>query len=244
MGPVTALRSLVALLVVVALLAGLVLGAEWFARDQVDTVVTDVVDRELARAGDGDGFEDVETTTHGSVLLGLLRGRFDGMTVTTGAGVVQGVPVRALEVRAEGVATDGSTAESFTATVRAEAAGALRSQLDDADLARAVASGTSALPPDRLLVRAPFEVPVLGTVPVEVELLLRASDGRLLVEPVEARAAGLDLDLTQTDTLRSFGVDDELPEGFDVTAVEVVDEDGTAVVVADLSCRNGCPFGG
>lgn len=239
-----ALRSLVALLAVVGLLGGLVLAVEWFVSGQVEAVVTDTVARELAQVSDdGAGFADVDASVDGSVLLGLARGRFDGVTVTTGAGLAQQVPVRGLEVRADGVATDGSTAQRLTATVRAEAAGALRSQLDE-ELGEAVLSGTSALPPDRLLVQAPFEVPVLGTLPVEVELLLRVSDGALVVEPVRAVAAGVELDPAQSDTLRSFGVDDELPDGFEVTAVQVVDEDGTAVVVADLACADGCPFGG
>ncbi len=244
MGVVTALRSLVALLVVVGLLGGVALAAEWFARDQVEAVVTDTVARQLSQVSDdGADFADVEASVDGSVLLGLARGRFDGVTVTTGAGAVQGVPVRALAVQAEGVATDGSTAQRLTASVRAEAAGALRTQLDE-ELGEAVLTGTSALPPDRLLVQAPFEVPVLGTLPVEVELLLRVSDGRLVVEPVRAQAAGVEIDPDQSGTLRTFGVDDELPEGFDVTAVEVVDEAGTAVVVADLACADGCPFSG
>lgn len=239
-----ALRSFIALLVVVGVLGGLALAAEWFAADQVEGVVAGSLTRELARASDdGAGFRDVEADVDGSVLLGLARGRFAGVTVTTGAGVVQGVPVRSLDVTAAGVSTDGSTAQGVTARVRAEAAGALRSQLDD-ELGEAVLTGTSALPPDRLVVQAPFEVPVLGTIPVEVELLLRVSDGALVVEPVRAQAAGLTVDPDQTGALRDFAVDDELPDGVEVTAVEVVDEDGTAVVVADLACTGGCAFGG
>ncbi|WP_380165382.1 hypothetical protein [Jannaschia sp. R86511] len=243
----SALRSLAALLAVVAVLVGLVAAAEWFARGQVEAVVGDVVSRELGQVADpGEELQDVTASVRGSVLLGLARGRFEGLDVTTGAGQVQGVPVRALEVRADGVATDGSTAGSLTATVRAEAGAALSTQLqgeDQAELAQAVLTGTTALPPDRLQVQAPFEVPVLGSVPVEVVLQLRVEEGRLLVEPVEARAAGLDLDLDRTDTLRAFGVDDELPDGVDVSAVSVVDEGGTAVVVAELVCDDGCPFG-
>jgi|GEM_PF-4156333 len=244
MGGVNAARSTAALLVVVLLLGGLVLAAEWFARGQVEAVVTDLVRRELAQVTvDGAAFQDVDVAVQGSVLFGLVTGRFEGVTVSTGAGVVQGVPVRGLVVLADGVSADGTAVRSLTATVRAEAAGALQTQLDE-ELGQAVLSSTVALPPDRLRVQAPFEVPLLGSVPVDVELLLRVSDGRLVVEPVLAQAAGLELDLTQTDTFRSFGVDDELPEGVDVTAVQVVDEDGTAVVVADLSCAGGCPLVG
>lgn len=240
-----AVRSIAALLVVLVLVGGVVVAAEWFARRQVDAVVTDVVRRQLVQGGaEGDGeLQDVQAAVQGSALLGLLTGRFDAMTVTTGAGVVQGVPVRGVDVLAQDVTTDGTEAAALTATVRVEAAPALQSQLPE-ELGQTVLSSTVALPPDRLQVQAPYEVPVLGTVPVQVELLLRVADGTLVVEPVQAQAAGVDLDLSQQDAFPSVGVGEDLPEGFDVTAVQVVDEDGTAVVVADVSCSGGCPLVG
>lgn len=243
-GPVSALRSLAALLVLVVLLGGLALGAEWFARTQVETVVADVVERRLDQAADdGAGFGDVSAEVDGLALVALVTGQFDAIRVTASDGVVQGVPVESLRMDARDVAGNGRSVRSLDATLRLDAAAAVASQLDPA-LADAVAASAVAVPPDRVRVSAPYELPVLGEVPVDVEVLVRAGDGGLVVEPVAAVAAGLDVDLTGTDLLPSYGIAaDQLPAGLRVDTVEVVDDAGRPVVVAQLSCASGCSFG-
>ncbi|MGJ7441193.1 hypothetical protein [Aquipuribacter sp. MA13-6] len=240
----SALRSLAALLVVLVLLGGVALGAEWFARGQVEAVVAEQVERQLRQASDdGAGFGDVTADVEGLALVALVTGRFEGIRVTASDGVVEGVPVEGLLLDATGVSTNGRSVRGLDATLRLDAATAVASQLDPA-LAEAVTGSAVAVPPDRVRVSAPYELPLLGEVPVEVEVLVRVGDGGLVVEPVSAVAAGLDVDLTGTDLLPSYGIAaDQLPVGLRVDTVEVVDDAGRPVVVAQLSCATGCSFG-
>lgn len=111
----------------------------------------------------------------------------------------------------------------------------------DEALADAIAASSLPLPPDRFRVQAPFPLPLLGTVPVELEVLVREADGGLVVEPVRAAAAGIELDLAQVDLPGGFGLPAaDLPAGLRVQQVQVVDDAGRAVVVADLGCPAGC----
>lgn len=243
------MKVLVRLVVVVLVLAVLVgvaaFVAEGFVRAQVEQAVTDGVERELAqRTDDGGEFASVESRLQGSALLGLVRGEFDEVRVDASDGVVEGVPIDELTVQASGVSPDGGSVDALTATLRADAAGVLASQLDP-ELADTVVESTVAVPPDRVRVVAPLELPILGEVPVDVEVEVRAAAGGVVIEPVAAVAGGFDLDITQLDALPSYGfAADELPGGLRVDTVEVVDDDGRAVLVADLSCPTGCALTG
>lgn len=256
----TALRRTLVVLLVLLVVAGLaVVVGELLARRQVEATVEELVDQELARATEGgEPFGSVDTAVEGWALLGLARGRLDTVLVDARDGTVQGVPVRSLDVRADGVAVDGSSAERLEAVVDVDAARALASQLDDEQLAEAVASSGTAVPPDRLRAGLPFEVPLLGAVTVDVEVVVRAADGGLVVEPTSARVAGLDLDLTRLDLeqldtdqldpdqaalLRGWSVAaDELPAGLRVDDVEVLDEAGSPVVRVTATCASSCPL--
>lgn len=252
-------RALVVLLVLLVLAGVVVVVAELLARRQVEADVERLVERELARATeDGEPFASVETTVEGWALPALVRGELDAVLVDARDGTVEGVPVRSLDVRAGGVAVDGSSAERLEAVVVADAARALVSQLDDEELAEAVVSSATAVPPDRLRAGLPFQVPVLGSVTVDVEVVVRAADGGLVVEPASARVAGLDLDLTRLDLeeldLEQLDPDqaallggwslpaDRLPAGLRVDDVVVEDEDGAAVVRVTATCASGCPL--
>lgn len=232
-------RTLTALAVLLVLLVGVVAGAEWLVKGQVEAVVTDLVSDELAARSDGP-FASVETSVEGFALLGLARGSFDGVRVEALDGVVQGVPVHDIDVVADGVSTDGRQVEALSATVRGDAGALVALRLDPA-VAASVAESAVPLPPDRARVSAPYEVPTLGVVPVEVEVLFRAADGGVVVEPVAARAGSTELDLAQQGVLPTYALaGDELPAGLQVEAVSVVEDGGRPVLVVDLVCPSGC----
>lgn len=237
-------RTLVVLLVLAALVGVLAVVGERFARQQVEAAVTDAVERELREITTGDeGFASVETTLRGWALVGIATGRFDQVEVLARDGVIEEVPVDEVRVVATGVSSDGRSTETLRATIRAEAGPAIAAELEpeQAGLVESVV----AVPPDRVRLTSPFELPLVGRVPVDVEVLFREADGGVVVEPVTALAAGLEVDLTQVDLLPSHGIAaDELPAGLRVDSVEVVDESGTAVVVSELSCTGGCALRG
>lgn len=243
-------RTVVVLLALAAMLGVVAVLGERFVRDEVEAVVTEAVAQQLRQAtDDGAGFGTVDAELEGYALVGLFTGSFDVVDVRARDGVVEGVPVDDLQVRASGVSSDGQTVQGLDVTVRADAARAVAAQLDPA-LVEAVVDSAVAVPPDRVRVSAPFAVPPLGDLPVEVQLQVRAADGGLVVEPVRADVLGLDLDLAQLDLtgrdlVPSYGIAaSDLPAGLLVDSVRVLDEAGAAVVVVDLSCTSGCSLTG
>jgi hypothetical protein len=233
-------RTVVVLLVLGVLVGVLLVVGEMLARQQVEAAVTDAVERELREITTGDeDFASVETTLGGWALVGIATGRFEQVQVDARDGVIEEVPVDDVRVVATGVSSDGRSAESLQVTLRAEAGPAIAAELEP-EQAVSVES-VVALPPDRVRLTSPFELPLVGRVPVDVEVLFREADGGIVVEPVAAQAAGIEVDLTRVDLLPSHGIAaDELPAGLRVEGVEVVDESGTAVVVSELSCTAGC----
>ncbi|MFC3687057.1 hypothetical protein [Aquipuribacter hungaricus] len=231
-------RAAVALGVLLLVVLAAVAAAEWLVRGQVEAVVTDLVQDEVSARGGS--FTSVESSVQGFALAGLVTGRLEGIRVEARDGVLEGVPLPAVDLLAEDVATDGRSVSSLRATVRADAAGLVAGRFDPA-VAAAVAASVVALPPDRVRVGGPFEVPGSGVVPVELELQVRAVDGGIVVEPVAARASGQDVDLARVPGLPAFGVAaDELPAGLRVETARVVDDAGRAVVDVGLSCPSGC----
>jgi hypothetical protein len=232
-------RPLTVLVVVLVLLGVSVAAAEWVVRRQVEAEVTARVSEELAAQAQGP-FTSVETTVQGLALRGVLEGRFDGVRVEASGGVVQGVPVHGIELVADGVSTDGRSVEALQATVRADAGALVASRLDPA-VAAAVAASAVAVPPDQVRVSTPVEVADLGVVPAEVDVLFRASDGGVVVEPVAARAGGADVDLAASSVVPTYSLTaEELPAGLQVRSVSVDDVDGRPVLFVDLSCPSGC----
>lgn len=231
-------RSAVALGVLLLVLLAAVAAAEWLVRGQVEAMVTDRVQDEVAARGGS--FGSVDTSVQGFALAGLVTGRLEGVRVQARDGVLEGVPVPAVDLLAEDVATDGRSVSGLRATVRADAAGLVAGRFDPA-VAAVVAASAVAVPPDRVRVGGPVEVPGSGVVPVELELQVRAVDGGIVVDPVAARAGGEDLDLALVPGLPAFGVAaDELPGGLRVVTARVVDDAGRAVLDVGLSCPSGC----
>jgi hypothetical protein len=233
-------RTVVVLLVLGVLLGVVAVVGEQLVRGQVEAAVTDVVERELREVTDGDrGFGSVDTELEGYALVGIATGRFEGVRVQARDAVIEEVPVDVVDVVATGVSSDGRSVETLRVTLRAEAGPAIAAELQPEQAARV--ESVVAVPPDRVRLTSPFELPLLGSVAVDVEVLFREADGGVVVEPVTAEVGGVQVDLAQVPLLPSHGIaKDELPAGLRVDTIEVVDEAGTAVVVTDLSCPGAC----
>lgn len=245
MGEVTtAARSFLALVVLLLLLGGVVVGAELVVRSQVDSTFQDTVEDELARLTDADGsFEQVETDVAGYALLGLLRGRFDAVTVTARDGVVGGVAIPALDVAADRVSPDGRRVDSLEVRVRADAAALLASQVADEAAAESLRSTAEVTAPDRIAASLPVELPVLGAQQVDVEVEVRPQDGGIVVTPTRATlpALGEALDLAQLGVLTGFALEaTTLPGGLQLDGIRLEATPDRPELVADLSCDRGC----
>lgn len=232
------MRTLLVLSVVVALLVVAAVVSDRLVREGIEAAATELVEARLREVTDDDAPFSVDVRLEGSALRGLLAGRFAEVHVSARDGVADSVPVSGVQVRALGVSRDARSVESLDMTIRADAAAAIASQVDPA-VAEAVLASAVALPPDRIGVQVPVETPV-GVLPADVEVLVRVSDGVLVVEPARAVVAGVEVDLAQVEVLRGFALDDELRNGVTVTAAEVVGEGGRPVVVVRLGCDLGC----
>lgn len=232
------MRVLLVLMVLVGLVAGAVVVAELLVRREVQARVQGQVEQALADAtDDGEGFGSVRTEVDGYALVALARGRLEEVRVRAEDGVVRGIPVRSLEVDAEGLDTDGSTADRLDVRVAADAAGALGTVVDPA-----VAESARSVAEDRLELTLPVDVPLLGEpleLQVEVELSV-VGEGGVLAEPVSVSAAGLDLDVSEIEQLPrgEVGVDD-LPAGLRVTDVRVEGGDDPVLRLTGV-CDGGC----
>lgn len=231
-------RVLLVLLVLVLVVAGAVVVAELVLRQEVEERVQAEVEQVLADAtDDGEGFARVDTEVDGYALLALATERLERVSVRAEDGVVRGVPLRTLEVDADGLATDGSTAESLDVRVVADAVGAVATLVDPAvaETARAVAD-------DRLELTFPVELPLLSE-PLEIQVQVQVSttgEGGVVAEPVSVSAAGLDLDVSDVEQLPRGEVGpDDLPAGLRVTEV-LVEGGDEPVVRATGVCDGGC----
>jgi hypothetical protein len=240
-------RSVAAFLVLVVLLGGIVVGAELVARAQVRAVVDTVARQALAARTDADGrFARVESDVEGYALLGLLRSRFERITVSGETGVVAGIPVDSFEAVAERPTPDARDVERLRVTVRADAARAIAAQLDPA-AGETVVRTARVTAPDRLAATVPVELPLLGEVDADVEVSVLATDeGGLTVEPVRAElpGLGLDVDVDELDdlgVLPAYGIaPEDLPGGLRVVSVVLEADGDRPVVVAELACDAGC----
>lgn len=231
-------RVLLVLLVLVLVVAGAVLVAEVLLHREVEQRVQAQVEQALADAtDDGEGFARVRTEVAGYALVALATDRLEQVRVRAEDGVVRGIPVRTLEVDADGLATDGSTAEELDVRVTADAAGAVAVLVDPA-----VAETARAVSDDRLEVTVPVELPLLAE-PLQLQVQVQVSvteDGGVLAEPVSVSAAGLDLDVSDVEQLPRGEVGaDDLPAGLRVTDV-LVEGGDEPVLRATGVCAGGC----
>lgn len=184
---------LVTLLIVVVLLAGAAIGAEWFARSAVQGGIRTLLASELGLDGD-----TVDVQVDGVVIPQLISGTLDDVSVSAPDvtfGELSGdvaVTITDMPIRADAAAGPG------TATVRLDQAQlqALLSTVDDFP-----AEGVGIAAPDVTLAT---ELSIFGIgVPVGVGALPGVADGNLTLTPQSFTAAGATV---SADQLRSqFG---------------------------------------
>ncbi|KAA9150143.1 DUF2993 domain-containing protein [Microbacterium lushaniae] len=242
---------IVTLVIVLALVAAAALGAEALARGAVQTGVRQIVVTQLDLPAD----QEVDVEVEGIVLLQLLSGRLDRITVASddvALGPVTGdVHVALTEVPLSADAAAGPG----TATVR----------LDEEQL-RSLLATIDGFPADTLGIAAPdltigTELSVFGAAfPIGVALLPGAAEGDLTLTPTRFTLGETDVD---ADALRAqFGgvadavlrtwdvcIAEHLPAALTLTSVQVdgdtlvagFDIDGALVIDPDLRASGSCP---
>lgn len=175
---------LVTLAIVLALLAGAAVGAEWLARGMVQGAIRTLVVSQLDLGGSD---VDVELGD-GLVIPQVLSGRLNEVTVSSDdveVGPVSGdarVTITDMPIRADAAAGPG------TATVR----------VDEEQLQSLLAT-TEGFPADAVGIAAPevsvsTDLSVLGIpMPVSVDLQPGAADGQLTLTPTRFIAAGAEV---------------------------------------------------
>ncbi len=241
-------RLLVALLGAVVLVSVVAVAAELLVRHRVERALVEETRRSLDSLAEVQGtFEPVEASVEGFVLPAVARGSFDVVTVTTGGGTIDGVPVRALTLRASDVAVDGSGAGSVSMEGRVAAAEVV--QLVTApDIADEAAAGTRAVPPDAIAVDLPIELPVLSELSIGEPLLVTveyalavSGDGVLRIEPRSVVVADTGVNLAELLALPVTEIGTaELPGDLVVSAARVEQGAAGAEVVLTASCRHDC----
>lgn len=230
-------RWIAVVVVVVVLLAGLAVAAEFIARSIVTGTVRTLVVQQVGLPDD----QQVDVDVPGIVLPQVIAGRLDDVAVSSDD-VALGPLTGDVRVRLEGVPISGDAAA---------AGGEASVRLDEAQL-RALLAGIDGLPADAVSIAAPdlqfaTEVTVLGlAIPIGVELAPGVADGDLTLTPTSFQLAGNDIDADSlrgqlgglADGLvatRNLCIADQLPAGLTLTSVTVQGSD----VVAGLAIDGG-----
>lgn len=216
-------RWIAVLVVVVVLLAGAVVAAEFIARTVVTSTVRSLVVKHLGLPDD----QNVDVTVAGVVLPQLLGGRLDDVTVTSND-VTLGPITGDVLFELKGVPVSGkSAADGGTASVRLdeEQVRTLLAQIPD------FPSGTVSLAAPDLTFTNQLSLFGVG-IPVGVSVTPGAADGDLTLTPAAFELGGNSID---ADTLRAqFGgvadailgtqslcIADRLPAGLTLTSATV-----------------------
>lgn len=197
-GPVKARRKtgrrIALLIVVVVLLAGALVAAEFIARSIVTSTVRSLVVENVGLPDD----QNVDVAVDGIVLAQLIGGRLDDVTVTSDD-VTLGPITGDVLVELRGVpVSGGEAAEGGTASVRLdeEQVRALLAQIPD------FPSGTVTLAAPDLTFTNQLSLFGVG-IPVGVSVTPGATDGNLTLTPAAFELGGNSID---ADTLRAqFG---------------------------------------
>ncbi|MGY1551077.1 DUF2993 domain-containing protein [Microbacterium sp. A588] len=236
------------LLIVVAILAVLIVVAEFVARSILPGIVRGIVIEQLELPAD----QELDVDASGILLPQLIGGRLDELHLQTDAVTIGGV-TGAAAVTAVGVPLHGGDLDGAAGTVRID---------QDEFVALAAASD---LPIDEIAFAAPnvtatSSFTVIG-VPVPVALTVEpgADAGELLLTPVELRVAGVTLNAAEI--AERFGdaaagltqphricIADQLPAGITVTGLTIqhstavidVDVDGAIITDAALQHNGVC----
>ncbi|MFT4229632.1 MAG: DUF2993 domain-containing protein [Microbacterium sp.] len=187
-------RWLIGILVLVVLAVGAWLAGEWLARDIVTKTVRSAVVTQLGAPED----QEVDVVLQGSVLLQVILGRLDDVTVSSDD-IAVGPITGDIAVHATGVSLRGEhDASAASATIA----------LDEAQL-RALMATVEGFPADTLALKSPdvtmtYTLQVLAAqVPVGVSLTPTAVDGDLVLRPASFQVG--DAELSVDDVRDRFG---------------------------------------
>lgn len=243
-------RWIAGIIVLLVLIVGGALVGEWLARDVTTKTIRGTVVSQLGLSKD----QDVEVELQGSVLLQLIMGSLDDVTVSAQDATL-GPVTGDISVHATGVPIRGEgSAESGTATIG----------LDEAQL-RTLMGTVDGFPADSLGLAAPdvtmtYPLEVLGVqFPVGVSLAPSAADGDLVLTPSSFQLGGAQI---AADDLRDrFGriaqtvlgswnvcIARDIPSGMTLSAVAVqgdrlvatFDVDGGIVSDPTLQAKGTC----
>lgn len=216
------------LLIVVVVLAGLVVAAEFLARAILPGVVRSLVIEQLDLPSD----QQLDVEAEGILLPQLIGGTLDSLHLSTDAITLEGI-TGAVDVTAQGVPLRGGDL--------AGAAGTIRVGQDQFTSLLA----TTELPVDSVALEEPDatvsgSVTVLGLdVPISLTLTPGVVDGDLELTPVRLTVGGIEIDASQVgSSLGSLGANltqpqriciaDQLPAGLTLTGLAI---DGTEAVI-------------
>jgi len=243
-------RWIAVLLILVVLLAGLAVAAEFIARSVVAGTVRTLVVQQVGLPAD----QEVDVDVAGVVLPQLLAGRLDDVAVASDD-VALGPLTGDVRVTLQGVPIRGDAAASGgTASVR----------LDEQQL-RTLLSTLEDFPADTVEVVDPdlefaTELSVFGVaIPVGVSLAPGAAEGDVTLTPTAFRLAGTEIDAEtlrgqvggladEVVRTRSLCIADQLPAGLTLTSLTVdgadvvagFDIDGGVVVDPALQQNGSC----
>lgn len=237
------------LLILVVVLAGLVVAAEFIARAVLPGVVRSLVIEQLDLPAD----QQLDVEADGILLPQLLGGTLDSLHLSTDAVTLEGI-TGAVDVTATGVPLQGGDLAGAAGTIRIDQA-EFSTLLDGTDLPietvtldapNATAGGSFTL----FGVDIPFALTVLPGV----------AEGDLELTPVEVSVGGIVIDADQVDSsLGSVGsnltqtqricIADQLPAGLTLTGLEIegnaavidIDVDGAIATDPALLEKGVCP---
>lgn len=237
------------LLIVLIVLAGLVVAAEFLARAILPGIVRSLVIEQADLPAD----QQLEVDADGILLPQLIGGTLDSLHLSTDSVTWEGV-TGAVDVTATGVPLRGGDLAGVSGTIR----------IDETEFTELLAG--SEIPGDEVTFTEPDvtvsgEVQVLGlSVPVSLTVTPGASDGDLLLTPQGITVGGLAVEASQVQQLLGgFGVDlsqpqsvciaDQLPAGVTITGLRIqgsaavidVDVDGAIGSDESLQEPGACP---
>ena len=243
-------RWIAAILVLLVLLAGAAVAAEWLAREVTTNSIRNTVKSEFGLPRD----QAVEVDLPGIVLIQLAKGSLDEVTITSDD-VTLGALTGDMTVHATGLPVRGDDPfASASATI----------VLDEAQL-RALLGTVEGFPADSVALDDPdvtmtYPLQVLGVdVPITVALTPGASDGDLVLTPSAFRIG--DAEASADDLRNRFGplaqsvlgdwqvcIAQHLPAGVTLTGVDVaggelvgtVAVDGRIAVDPELQANGTC----
>lgn len=237
------------LLIIVVILAGLVVAAEFLARAILPGVVRSLVIDQLDLPSD----QQLDVEAEGILLPQLIGGTLDSLHLSTDAITLEGI-TGAVDVTANGIPLRGGDLAGAAGTIR----------IDQDQFTTLLA--TTDLPVDSVTLEEPDatvsgSVTVLGLdVPISLTLTPGVAEGDLELTPVRLTVGGIEIDAAEVgSSLGSLGANltqpqrvciaDQLPAGLTLTGLAidgteaVIDIDVNGAIVTDQSLleKGTCP---